>query len=190
MSRAYRIRVKESLARDIRGEDCIETRLDIIEVLPPEQTAELLAAELKRRGFEEQEDGTLVRRDGDVTVVVDPCGGKVTVRAETEDRAEIEGTREGFGYNDVGPTRRAIEERLGKELRADLEKRVGEHEEKLQRAATGKLEEALQELQPELRDAVERVTAEALKQKAAQLGQIKEITEDPEAGSLTIKVEV
>ena len=38
MSRAYRIRVKESVARDIRGEDCIETRLEILEVLPPEQT--------------------------------------------------------------------------------------------------------------------------------------------------------
>ena len=34
------------------------------------------------------------------------------------------------------------------------------------------------------------VTREALKQKAAQLGQIKEMTEDPQSGSLTIKVEV
>ena len=35
-----------------------------------------------------------------------------------------------------------------------------------------------------------RVTAEALKIKAAPMGQIKEITEDEEAGSLTIVVEV
>ena len=32
--------------------------------------------------------------------------------------------------------------------------------------------------------------AEALKRKAASLGQIKEMTEDVESGSLTIKVEV
>ena len=35
-----------------------------------------------------------------------------------------------------------------------------------------------------------KVTADALKVKAAQLGQIKEMTEDPQAGSLTIVVEV
>ena len=34
------------------------------------------------------------------------------------------------------------------------------------------------------------MTAEALKIKAAQMGQIKEITEDPQSGSLTIVVEV
>jgi hypothetical protein len=45
-------------------------------------------------------------------------------------------------------------------------------------------------LKKELNGAINRVTAEALKQKAAQIGQIKEVTEDPESGSLTIKVEV
>jgi hypothetical protein len=41
-----------------------------------------------------------------------------------------------------------------------------------------------------LNQAVNRVTAEALKRKAAQIGAIKEITEDAQTGSLTIKVEV
>ena len=39
-------------------------------------------------------------------------------------------------------------------------------------------------------EAVNRITAEALKKKAASLGQIKEMTEDPQSGSLTITVEV
>src|SRR6266581_2353848 len=121
MSRAYRIRVKESLARDIHAEDCIETKLDVIEVLPREQMGELLADELKRRGFEEQEDGTLVRRDEGVTVAVNPCSGDVVIRTESDDRAEVKGTREGFAYNDVGPSRQAVEKRLGKELLNDLE---------------------------------------------------------------------
>jgi hypothetical protein len=190
MSRAYRIRVKESLARDIHAEDCIETKLEVLEVLPREQMSELLADELKRRGFEEQEDGTLARRDEGVTVVVNPCSGEVVVRAQTSDQAQVEGTREGFGYNDVGPSRQAVEKRLEKELIADLEKRVDEHEEKLQKKTSERLERELDELRPELREAVERVTAEALKQKAAQMGQIKEISEDQQAGSLTIKVEV
>jgi hypothetical protein len=35
-----------------------------------------------------------------------------------------------------------------------------------------------------------RVTAEALKQRAAQIGRIRQITEDPEQGSMTIVLEV
>ena len=42
----------------------------------------------------------------------------------------------------------------------------------------------------QLDQATNRATAKALKQKAAQIGQIKELTEDPESGSLTIVVEV
>lgn len=190
MSRAYRIRVKESLARDIRAEDSIETCLEILEVLPPEQMGELLARELEGRGFERQDDGTLVRRDDDVTITVEPCTGKVIIQAEAVEHVEIEGNREGYGYDDVGPARRQIEDRLSKELKADLEKKAEQHAVRTQSAATGKLEQELEELRPELAEVVNRVTAEALKQKAGQMGQIKEIHEDPESGSLTIKVEV
>src|SRR5262245_36998902 len=99
MSRAYRIRVKESLARDVRAEDTIETQLEILEVLPPEDMGELLARELEQRGFERQEDGTLVRKEaGGEIVTVEPCSGKVTVTAEATGRVEIDGTREGYGY--------------------------------------------------------------------------------------------
>ncbi len=89
-----------------------------------------------------------------------------------------------------GRTGRAIEERLSKELKSDLEKKAEQQAAKTQSAATDKLENELRDVQPELNEVVNRVTAEALKQKAAQMGQIKEISEDAESGSLTIKVEV
>lgn len=191
MSRAYRIRVKESLTRDIRAEDCIETELEILEILPEEQMGELLARELEGRGYERQEDGTLVKKGADgVTVTVEPCSGTVTIKSESADHVQVEGSREGYGYDDVGPGRKNIEERLGKELVADLEKRVEQQTERLQKTATDKLEKKLREVEPELRQAVERVTAEALKEKARTMGEVKEIHEDREAGSLTIKVEV
>jgi hypothetical protein len=191
MSRAYKVRVKEALARDVSVKDDIEARLEILEVLPPEQMSELLAQELERRGFERQEDGTMVRQGADgVTVTVEPCNGRVTIHAEAGDRIEVEGTREGFGYDDIGPGKKAVEQRIGKELRGDLEKRIEQQAEKLQRDATSKLEKQLEEIRPILDEAVNRATAEALKQKAAQMGQIKEISEDAQSGSLTIKVEV
>jgi hypothetical protein len=190
MSRAYRIQVKESLRRDVRAEDSIQTQIELLEILPPEQMGDLLARELEERGFELQDDGTMVRKDGEVAVTVDPCSGEVTIRAEAGKTIEVEGKREGFAYDDVGPRNQQIKERLSKELISDLEKKVEKQAADVQTAATGKLEKELAELQGELNEVVNRVTAEALKQKAAQMGQIKEISEDPEAGSLTIKVEV
>ena len=191
MSRAYRIRVKETVTREIRAEDSIETTLEILEVLPPEQMGELLAKELEQRGFERQDDGTLVRKEeGGTTIAIEPCTGKVTVSAEASDNVDLEGSREGYGYDDVGPKRKAIEERLSKELKADLEKKAEQQAAKTQSDATAKLEKKLKEVQPELNEVVNRVTGEALKEKAAQLGEIKEISGDAESGSLTIKVEV
>ena len=61
---------------------------------------------------------------------------------------------------------------------------------RVQKKATDILEGALVDLRGELDRVVNRVTAEALKRKASRLGQIKEMTEDPEAGSLTIVLEV
>ncbi len=96
----------------------------------------------------------------------------------------------------AGPTTRpastpsACKAALREELQRDLEKQAAEKETGLQTQVTDRLEAQLGGLRQELDEAVNRVTAEALKRKAAQLGRIKEITEDPQAGSLTIVVEV
>ena len=42
MSRAYRIKVKESISRQVKGSDEISTTLEVLEILPPEAMAELL----------------------------------------------------------------------------------------------------------------------------------------------------
>jgi hypothetical protein len=79
---------------------------------------------------------------------------------------------------------------LQEQLKLDLERRAGQQQARLQNDATEKLEKAMDEVRHELGQAVNRITAEALKKKAASLGQIKEMTEDPQSGSLTITVEV
>jgi hypothetical protein len=190
VSRAYRIQVKESLKRDVSAEDSIQAQIELLEILPPEQMGELLTRELKERGFEPQSDGTMVRENGDVTITVDPCSGEVLIRAKAEQTIEVEGKRDGVTYDDVGPRNQQVKERLKQELISDLEQRIEKQAADVQSAATGKLERELADLQPELNEVVNRVTADALKQKAAQMGQIREISEDAETGSLTIKVEV
>ena len=51
MSRAYRVRVRESTHQVIRAEDHVSTTLEMLEILPCEEMAELLRAELIGRGF-------------------------------------------------------------------------------------------------------------------------------------------
>ena len=52
MSRAYRIRVSETVRRVLRATDHVSTQLELLEILPREQMADLLADELERHGFQ------------------------------------------------------------------------------------------------------------------------------------------
>jgi hypothetical protein len=189
MSRAYRINVRETLNRVIRAEDHVSTQLELLEILPPELMAQLLRAELEKHGFECEGD-ELVREQDGVVVTVDPTTGTVTVRAEAAEEVNIEGERIGYAADQGGKHARQVREQTRKELQKELEGKAGLKRDKLQSQVTDRLEAQLGDLRQELNQAVNRVTAEALKQKAAQLGQIKEMTEDPQSGSMTIVLEV
>jgi FtsH ternary system domain X5 len=189
MSRAYRVSVRESQTRTIRAEDHICSQLEILEVLPPEQMAGLLADELVKRGFER--DGTRVTRKQDgVTITIETTTATVTVAAEASEETTIQAERTGSAYDDVGPHAKVVQANLREQAKKDIENRASEKTAGLQTKVTDRLERELGELRQELDEAINRVTAEALKRKAAQMGQIKEMTEDPQAGSLTIVVEV
>src|SRR5262249_44063888 len=189
MSRAYRIRVRESLSRVVRAHDQVSTQLELLEVLPREQMAELLGEELEARGFGRRAR-TAVRSSNGVSIEVELDTGAVRVRAEAARQVQLEGEKEGRAYDDMGPHAGKVAKGLREQLRKELEKKAGEQSDKLQAEVTDRLEGELADLRRELNQAVNRVTAEALKRKAAQIGQIKEISEDPQAGSLTIVLEV
>jgi hypothetical protein len=190
MSRAYRIKVKESLTKVIRASDHVSTQLELLEILPPEQMAELLAEELRGRGFR-PEGRLLVREDKGVTIQIDPQTATVRVRAESQERLDLEAEIHAVVDMDEGkPATEKTRQRAQVELHKDLQKQADEKVAALRQQVTDELEGRLADLRKELDRVVNRVTAEALKRKAAQLGQIKEMTEDPQSGSLTIVVEV
>ncbi len=189
MSRAYRIRVSESVNRVLRAGDRVSTQLEILEVLPPEQMSDLLGRELESRGY--QRDGNRrVRQVDGVTVRIDVVTGTVTVVAEACAEVEIKAEREGRAYEDDGRSAKKTRELLQRELQGDLERKASAQEAALQTDLTDRLEGKLCDLRQELDQVANRVTAAALKIKAAQLGHIKEMTEDVQAGSLTIVLEV
>ena len=190
MSRAYRISVKESQTQRIHGSDHVQTQLELLEILPAEAMAELLRTVLAQRGFQPGEDGTLTREQGNVRVVVDPCDGTVTVTSEREESITVESRQDATLFDDVGPSEASLREQLRQRLQQEIHQKSALEAQRLQTEASEQLESELDELQPELAQIVNQVTREALKQKAAQLGTIKEISEDPETGNLTIKLDV
>ncbi len=190
MSRAYTIRVRECIQQVIRAEDGVSAQLEILEILPAVQMAGLLAAELEERGFERDGEHLTRKQDGGIVVTVDPKTGTVTVRAESADEVVLEGEKKGQAYSETGDSADAARAHLREELQQELKGQVRTRADELQEKVTEQLEAELCNLRQELDQAVNRATAAALKQKAAQLGQIKEMTEDPQTGSLTIVVEV
>jgi len=190
MSRSYRVSVRECINRVIKAEDKVSTNLEILEVLPPEQMAGLLADELEKGGYRREGNLLVKETDDGVVISVNSETGEVTVSSEASEAAKIEAERHGRAYDDVGQHAKQVRENLKGELKKDLEKKVDEKTGALQSKVTDKLEGKLSDLRGDLDKVVNRVTAEALKRKAASLGQIKQITEDQESGSMTIVVEV
>jgi len=187
MSRAYRVTVKGSVQRIVHVEDGVCTELELLPILPPERTAEILAAELGTRGFETK-DGVARRVESDgVAIEIDTRTGAVSVKAEATADIKIDRER----------TERIIEEAL-ESGRRDAQKRVDNEaereaasaEEKAKQEVSDKLERRLGDLKRELDAVTNRVTAEALKEKARSLGEIEEMHEDTETGELVIKVKL
>jgi hypothetical protein len=187
VSRAYTIRVSQSIRRHVRVEDGVQTNLEVLAVLSREEMTELLAAQLLELGFE-REGNVLSRVDEDgVTISIDAETSTVTVRlaAETEVNESIE--RSARIYEE-----RLVEgkARLEKSARAELEGHVDEERARLTGEVAEKLEAKLRDLRRELDGAATRATAAALKVRAAQLGEIQQIDENEETGEITIKVKV
>jgi hypothetical protein len=190
MSRAYRIRVRESLQRVIQAEDHVETDLELLEILPCDEMAALLAAELMRRGFAKDGDQLTRERDG-IRISVDEKTGSVEVRAAREERIDLaDEAQETVMEEWKEPAKEHVRERLRQTVQKDLQAQAEAEQTGLQREVTDRLEQALGDVRQELGQVMNRVTADALKRKAAQIGQIKELTEDPESGSMTLVVEV
>jgi hypothetical protein len=189
MSRAYRLVVSESVRRHVIVSDGVQTGIDIPEVLPCEATRALLAQELERRGYTIAEGRAHHSLDG-VEIVIDLADGSVTVTASAS--SEIESTVEGVGviYDEHLGTSREREARakLSEKALKEAEAVARSKEETARRANTVHLEAKLNDLQKELDDIATHVTGEALKVRAAQLGEIEELNEDPNTGALTIRV--
>ena len=188
MSRAYRVSVSESLNRVVQAEDGICSKLELLPLLSREELAGLLAAELEGRGF---------TRDGDVAVRTEPDGVRIAVDVTTgdvsvtlADQAEVELTAKGEMTVGRPEEMKEAEVTAREKARGRLEDEAKDASERLREQVTRRLEGRLRDLKSELDAVSNKVTADALKVRAGQLGTVEEIHEDAATGSLTIKVRV
>src|SRR5262245_60178616 len=105
MSRAYRIRVRESVQKVIRAEDHVSNTVELLDILPPVRMGELLGHELEKRGFE-RDGRTATRTQHGVTVEIELETGQVTVRAEAKDEIELNEEREMLADTDWSDSRK------------------------------------------------------------------------------------
>lgn len=186
MSRAYRISIKESLSRHVQVDDGVCSTLELLPILSKERMRELLAAELAEKGFV-REGETTKRNEGDgITTSVDLNTGEVSVTAEGHAEVNLSTERTAVVDNLLAGER---EKTLRDAARQSLEREAKAEEEVLRKKVTEKLEDTLRGLKDELDGVVNKVTGTALKQRAAELGQVEEVHEEAN-GSITIKVRV
>ena len=186
MSRAYRITVAESLSRHVQVDDGVCSNLEVLPILEKGRMGELLAAELEQKGFVRDGDEAVRKEKDGVTVKVNVKSGEVAITAEGHVDLNLQTRRTAVVDNPNSPDRETLlraqaQEQLGREAAAE--------EESLRRKVTAQLEGKLKDLKGELDSVVNKVTATALKTRAAELGTVEEIHEDG-SGNMTIKVRI
>lgn len=187
MSRAYRVSVKGAVHRVVHVEDGVCTSLELLPILPPERTSEILTAELVKRGFTKDGDVLTRNEEGGVVVEVNPKTAAVSVKAEASAAIDVEHTQVETVVEEVlvrgtEAAQRRVDARVERDAQAA--------ETKAREEVTAKLERRLGDLRKELDETATRVTAEALKEKARRLGEIEEMHENQETGELVIKVKL
>jgi hypothetical protein len=184
MSRAYQIRVSESVVRTVHVEDGVQSPLEMLPILPAQRMGDLLGNELEKQGF---------KRDGNKATRTDPDGVEISVDLDTATVTVKLGAS-----NKVNETveltarvadQRAGEERLRDEAIKELDERIAEKTEALRRQVTSQLEKKLGDLKKELDGAIGQATVAALTERAGQLGSIQDVQSD-EAGNVTIRVKL
>lgn len=183
MSRGYRIRISDpnwrpvtyhDVSRQVETTDAIEMDVGMLEILPEGAMTALLREELAASGWSKGQDGEMSRKFGEVAVTLAPDGRTVTVRAAASKQVKTRATSQEQANSRLDAAGKQAE----RDLAQEVARRLGAHE---------------GEIRGELQAALQKVYVEALRQKAASMGQIESVHEGRGADGeleLTIKVRV
>lgn len=193
MSRAYQIEVREAFEVQARGQDRVESRLQLLQLLPAERLGALLCEELAQDGFSEKEgawEKTIVdEARGQVRLAIDPQTGVVTVDAQVEKSGKFVATRRDVVWDNVEESR-LRETQLRELAQQDAEGEKVAQADLARKLAASLLEESLPAIRDLVHKLTHRVTARALREKAEAMGRVQSIEEDLDSRKLTIILEI
>lgn len=186
MSRAYRIQLSRRVSKVVHLEDSVKVPIEFLPILDRPRMADLLALDLRERGFEVEGDvATHTMEDGVVLrVVLSQSIAELVLHQEAQVEQEIEAVTHGDTDNSTETAARAY-------LEKSLDQRenivIAQKTTQIQGEVTSRLEGKLPEAQALLDDITGSVTRKALRERAASMGTLEEANESPD-GSLRLKI--
>lgn len=170
------------------GCDSITTRLSSLSILPEAELADCLAKVLADSGYSSAEpgEGKLSRQVAGARVEIDPRTKEVRVsvarEAVQDELVKVRVERTG-SQSELAKAKRESLTRAIEGKKRDLE-------EDLAREATTELGKALPGARAEIESINHRWLAEAIKRKAAQLGEVRRVDENEAERTLTISIKI
>ncbi len=189
IGRAYKIKDRIGPTETIVADDFVTTTLDLLPILPRERMADLVRTALGGRGFTAGDDGVMTRERGGVGIAVDPADGSVMIRAQdAQEHVHADHDDKGSGSATCcDPCAERARESLREGLRERLSKEYDQHVRDLQTSTTRRLEAAVVEIHCELERVTEEVLEAALLEKAATMGEVRDVARDAD-GTVSIRV--
>lgn len=187
MSRAYQIRVSETLTHHVHVDDGIQANLGLLGILGRERQASLLATELEAHGWTVTDGIGRKQLSDEVEIEIDTATGTITVRAHHEEDVQLSADRSGTSYTPDGSA--GEKDRLKAQARAEIDSKARSLDEAARQKLTEKLDAALAAVRPELDEITSAVTRGSLIERAGQMGQIVEVAENA-AGEMSIRVKL
>jgi hypothetical protein len=196
MSQIYRVELKDSLSESFDLSDSVKHTLNLTPIIELSEMLDLLEAILEERGFKRVE-GEVRRLTRENTrgeqVTFDLEQQEVIVSLSEREELSVEVVAGGH-YDEDFVSRSEGEQRTRLKLdeqKSEAHATLEAHAERRQRALTQKLSESVDDQRRELNEILRGVYAESVKRKAAQLGEVMEISESTDNGQyeLVIKIE-
>ena len=191
MSRAYVVSQKETLTETKNIKDGLETKIDILPILPPEIMGELLLDSLVEKGYKKDPCGTSVTKEIDGVLIVVDGGGTVTAEIQEEVTVNTTITATGRSDEDYKDHHERAMSQINQKLeeqREQAKKIINDKIDEKRADITKTLEKVLATEKKNIDEAINDTTIKALKQKAAQLGEIISIEESGQDVTIRVKV--
>lgn len=195
MSQSYVIRVSASVSETVDAADKRTKSLQLTEIVPCDEQAEIIRDELRDRGWEEVEgsEGQVWEKtDGKVRQRIDLESMTHEAQVELQRTLERERTITVRGDKDFEDPdeRRAKEEASLQRAIAVTDEERDEVQQTMQREIAETLDESEEARTEEVNEVIAAVYAESLKRKARRMGSVTEMRESQDGGEFELVIKL